>query len=405
MNYRKLLLWSLYDFANSIVFINFILYFSQWLVLDGGLSDFNYNAIFAITTIFLLFSAPALAAYTDRCGGRKKFLNGATIGTAASYGLAALLAHSSHPQILVVALFFLLGQYFYQLSFVFYNPFLQEVADEAHRSRASGIGQFANYAGQICGIFITLPLSGSRLAPLLPAVALFFILALPMLIFYRENASTHITLKSSGDSLTLKKRALKFALGSAATPFLISFFFFNDALITVSNNYSLYLARVFAVDDSNKSLLLAAILASSAIGGIIAGWLADRIGQLKALKLILVGWAISLPLLALTPNFELFKFLTILVGLLLGAIWTVSRAYLSSLLAPNEVGFGFSFYTLFERLSTFVGPLTWGGIVTLYGPSPQTLRWAMGLMTIYVVIGLLVLCKGQRRQVLCDVEG
>ena len=62
MNKKKLLLWSLYDFANSIVFVNFLLYFGTWMVVDGGLSDIGYNAIFAIATLTLLFSAPVLAS-------------------------------------------------------------------------------------------------------------------------------------------------------------------------------------------------------------------------------------------------------------------------------------------------------------------------------------------------------
>src|SRR3989344_2723647 len=68
MNKKKLFYWSLYDFANSIIFINFLLYFSQWMVIEGGLSDFWYNAIFAITSVALFFSAPALASFTDKHG-------------------------------------------------------------------------------------------------------------------------------------------------------------------------------------------------------------------------------------------------------------------------------------------------------------------------------------------------
>lgn len=66
MNKKNLFLRSLYDFANSFVFINFLLYFSQWLVIDGGMSDFRYNVTFAIATLILLFSAPKLASYTDK---------------------------------------------------------------------------------------------------------------------------------------------------------------------------------------------------------------------------------------------------------------------------------------------------------------------------------------------------
>src|SRR3989344_5452975 len=110
MNKKQLSLWSLYDFANSIVYINFILYFAQWIVVDAGLSDFSYNAIFAITTVILLFTAPILASRIDLRGGGKFWLNIATICTFFFYGLVAILA-SINGHVWLIALFFLIGQY------------------------------------------------------------------------------------------------------------------------------------------------------------------------------------------------------------------------------------------------------------------------------------------------------
>src|SRR3989339_1747868 len=138
MNKKNLFYWSLYDFANSFVFINFLLYFSQWLVIDGGLSDFWYNAIFAISSVILLFSGPTLASFTDKFGGRKHFLKFSTFGTILGYGFATLLAYLNQPMIFI-AICFLIGQYFYQLSFIFHNPMIEDVADINHRARASGI--------------------------------------------------------------------------------------------------------------------------------------------------------------------------------------------------------------------------------------------------------------------------
>lgn len=126
MNKKNLFLWSLYDFANSIIFVTFVLFFAQWLVIDGGLSDFWYNAIFAIATVLLLVSAPALASYTDRKGGRKFFLNITTVATALCYGLAVVVAHMGTPYVLLSAGLFLLGQYFYQFSFTFYNAMIED---------------------------------------------------------------------------------------------------------------------------------------------------------------------------------------------------------------------------------------------------------------------------------------
>lgn len=397
MNKKKLFLWSLYDFANSIIYVNFVLYFAVWIVVDKGLPDFWYNAIFAITTLILLATAPVLAARTDKHGGRKKFLNIATVGTFIGYGLAAILA-TQNAHVLLVALFFLIGQYFYQLAFVFFNPMLTDIADESHRSRASGISQFSSSLGFVVGIALTLPFAASRTAPLLPAVIAFFVLALPLMIFYKESKLEEETSLSDSiaETKTLTKKMIAFFVASTATPMLVAFFFFNDALLTVSNNYSIYLERVFHIPDSTKSLLLAMVLGASAIGGVIGGWVGDKIGAFKTMKIILSIWVIILPLVAIAPNFLTIAIITPVTGLLMGSAWTVTRSYLSLALPKKDVGYGFSFYTLAERFATLVGPLTWGGIIWFGGNGSTTYRIAMASMTVYIMIGLIILYKWRR---------
>ncbi len=393
MNKKQLILWSLYDFANSIIYINFILYFAQWIVIDAGLSDFWYNAIFAITTVMLIFTAPILAARTDLHGGRKYWLNISTIGIFVFYGLAAILA-GLNGNVLFIAFLFLVGQYFYQLAFVFYNPMLDDIADDAHKSRASGIGNFAGAMGFVVGILITLPFAGSRILPLLISVPTFFILALPTMFFLKE--SKKLATEASPSQITKEvkiftKKMVIFFTASAATPMLVAFFFFNDALLTVSNNYSIYLERVFHITDTVKSILLLTILITSALGSIIAGWMGDKIGTLKTLKIILIGWIVLLPILAVAPNFFMVAIISPLIGLLTGSAWTVTRSYLTTVLSKNEMGYGFSFYTIAERFATFVGPLAWGIIISSMNAQALAYRIAVATMTIFLIIGLIIL--------------
>lgn len=393
MDKKKLFLWSLYDFANSIVYINFILYFAQWIVVDAGLSDFSYNAIFAITSVILLFSAPVLASRTDLHGGAKWWLNVATIATFSFYMLSAIFAWMN-VNVLLIALLFLVGQYFYQLSFVFYNPMLDDIADESHKSRVSGIGNFASSVGFVVGILITLPFSDSRIIPLLISTPIFFLLALPMMIFYEEpkHADKSDSLeKPQNINITSLKKMISFFILSAATPMLVAFFFFNDALLTVSNNYSIFLERVFQTPDKIKSILLLAILVTSAVGSVIAGWLGDKIGALKTLKLIMISWVILLPLMAVAPNFMTIAILTPIMGLFIGSAWTVTRAHLIEILPENDKRYGFSFYTIAERFATLVGPITWGGIIGIMGVQGLSYRIAVGVMTLFIIIGLIIL--------------
>ncbi len=393
MDKKQITLWSLYDFANSIVFINFILYFGQWITINGGLSDFGYNALFAITTILLLFTAPSLAALTDKFGGRKFFLNISTVGTFVSYGLAACFAHWNIANVYWIAFLFLLGQYFYQLAFIFYNPLIDQISDKEHRGRVSGIGIFSNALGQVVGLLITLPLSHSRTLPLLPAVIVSFAFCLPMMIYFKEKM---IRQKPSFTQVKVEtrayvKRMIAFFAASVVTPMLVAFFFFNDALVTLSNNYPIYMERVFGVSDTTKSILLMAVLVMSGVGGLAAGWIGDRIGNMRTLKYILVGWIIALPLIAIAPNIPSFTVITVAVGLLLGSVWTVTRAYLSNTLPKDQMGYGFSFYTLAERFATLIGPLAWGATIWILGTEGFAYRVGMIVMAVFVVIGLIIL--------------
>jgi UMF1 family MFS transporter len=261
---------------------------------------------------------------------------------------------------------------------------LDDIADESHKSRVSGIGNFASSVGFVVGILITLPFVSSRIVPLLVSVPVFFILALPMMIFYKEpkrvDKSNSLEKPQNINKNSLKKMIAFFTI-SAATPMLVAFFFFNDALLTVSNNYSIFLERVFQTPDMTKSILLLAILVTSAVGSVIAGWLGDKIGALKTLKLIMVGWVILLPLMAIAPNFMTIAILTPIMGLFIGSAWTVTRAHLIEVLPENDKRYGFSFYTIAERFATLVGPLTWGGIIWFMGIQGLSYRIAVGTMT------------------------
>lgn len=401
MNKKKLWQWGLYDFANSIVFINFLLYFSQWMVIDEGLSDLWYNVIFAVTSIMLLLSAPTLASFTDKFGGRKYLLRYATVGTLLGYGLATIFAYLDW-NIFLIALLFLVGQYFYQLSFVFYNSLIDEVSDDHHRARVSGIGQFFNSIGQVFGLLIALPLSATRLQPLFPSLILFVIFSLPLIMSFTDSkpVTTKMTLKiwreGERDYFVMMKR---FFATSVAVPMLLAFFFFNDAMITLSNNYPIYMERVFSAADSTKNLLLLTIILMGGIGGLIVGWVADRVGDYKVLKAMLVSWILLIPLLAISKSMLMLTIVTAIMGFCMGPVWVVSRSYLSKILKKEEYVYGFSFYTLSERFATMVGPLTWGGIIAIFGTDSLYYRIAAFSLVIFVVIGLWILSYWSRGEV------
>ena len=84
---------------------------------------------------------------------------------------------------------------------------LRAIAPPTQWGRVSGVGQAGNWLGQMTGILVTLPFASGavylfgaagRAQTFLPAVTLFILLSLPMLLFLRlpkrEHDGPYVTL-------------------------------------------------------------------------------------------------------------------------------------------------------------------------------------------------------------------
>src|SRR3989338_6502940 len=91
-NKRNILLWILYDFANSLVSVVFFLYFAQWIVIEQGISDFAFNLTFTVSALLLLLTVPLTGSLLDKSLRRITGLRYSTVLTALFYGACAVFA-------------------------------------------------------------------------------------------------------------------------------------------------------------------------------------------------------------------------------------------------------------------------------------------------------------------------
>lgn len=398
---RNIFLWITYDFANSLVSIVFFLYFAQWIVIDRGISDLSFNLTFTISALLLLFTVPLTGTLLDKYVRRITGLRYATILTTIFYGACALFTiNNKEIQALV---FFTLGLYFYLLSFTFYTPLINDISKSEKRGLVSGLGITANYLGQFVGLLIALPFSNgilslfgstARAETLLPSVAAFFILSLPMLIFFKEpkKESGKLVFRN-GIKEMLTETKLLFSMSSVGL-FLLAYFLFNDAILTASNNFPIFLEQVWGVSDTTKTYLLLGILITSAIGGTLSGYIADKFGHKRTLIFILIGWAIVFPFIGFINNFTLFIIATIFMGLFFGSNWAVSRSVMSYVVPKGKHNLAFAYFGLAERASSFIGPIVWGLTVSsLISLGSLRYRIAISIMTVFIIFGLFALLK------------
>lgn len=395
-------LWVQYDFANSLVQIVFFLYFAQWLVIDKGIADIYFNLAFTASAFLLLLTAPLVGSLLDSSLRRITGLRLSSLAVVIFYGLCAFFAIEGQAAISLI--FFGVGLYSYLLTFTFYTPLIRDIAEVSKRGFVSGLGIAGHYTGQFVGLLLALPFSlgiwslfGAeiRAETLLPSVIAFALFALPMLIWFKETTKEG---KESGKKESAYKKVLNETKQLIVVPgilfFLLAYFFFNDAILTAANNFPIYLEQVWSVSDTVKTYILLGIIVTSAMGGLVSGLIADRVGHKRTLLFVVFGWILILPMMALAENLVLFVVVTTVVGFWFGAHWAVSRSVMAYLAPSGGHNLSFAYFSLVERASSFVGPIFWGllvGGLTFTGGGEY--RVALAALSLFVLLGLFFLIK------------
>ena len=386
----------------------FLFYFSQWLVIDRGQPAWWYNFSLIISSVLFLITAPKASYLIDQTGKKIKGLRWWTAMSFIGFTATALMTVLVSGFELLATIFYTLAMYAYLMCFLYFTPMLNDLSRSNNRSWISGLGQGANSIGQVTGVLVTLPFVNGltllgepgRAQALLPAIILFALFSLPILIFYREN--TFITPPKNNlppNSLSLLKiiwsyRPLAFML--------IAYFLFSDTLITFANNFPLYLETIHGVSDTIKSLLTAMILVLAAIGAIIFGQLADKKGEVKILTWIIIAWCVIFPAMALITNFYFLIPVFLVAGLLFGPVWGISRSLVGQLAPTDLVASSYSYYVIAERFATFIGPGIWSLALITAGEDVRGYQTGLFFLTILLVISLVFLKQINRKYKLIE---
>jgi MFS family permease len=125
--------------------------------------------------------------------------------------------------------------------------------------------------------------------------------------------------------------------------------------------YSLVLAfliREFAMDTRTAGLLNSLTLLASAIGGLLFGWIADRLGRTRALMASIALYSIASAACGFThsiPQLATFRFL---LGLGMGGEWTAGAALIAETWRPahrgKALGLMQSSYAIGEAIAALV---------------------------------------------------
>ena len=405
--------WALYDFSNTIFSISILsVYFPLWLEesFDAGPNVFNY--VSAVAALGVVLTVPAFGALADFRQRRIPYLVVLTVISAAATAGLDLAGN-----VIVGLALFVAADVTYQSALVFYNALLPGVAAGRSLDKVSGYGTGAGYVGAIFGLVVlTVFVAGADeirqvIGPLgvwiqpgpehssnafVPTAVLYMLFSLPTFFLVPDRpvrASRPFNVRAAyRDVLTTVGNIRQYA-GMGA--FILATLLYMDAASTTIANMSFYGREVFGMAQGGISVLILFSTTFAAVGCVVFGYVSDRAGPKRTLLAIIALWIVAIVMVAGSPAVWVLFAAGPLVGIALGATWTVSRILLVALSPPEKLGEFFGLYGIAGKVSTVLGSSLLGLLLTVLGGMGRaaSYRLSIGSLVFVMLISILLLFR------------
>ncbi len=413
-NRSQIIVWTLFDFANtsySIVVVTFIfaVYFKDVIASGKSIGDLYWSFGVSISMIITALISPVLGAIADYSAGRKRFLLFFTLICIIS---TSLLYFTGEGTILTALLLFIIANIGFEAGLVFYDAYLPDITKPTTYGRVSGYGFAMGYLGSLATLGIAFPfIQRNLIKETFPIAALFFfIFAIPLFIFIRDNRSKRIV-DSSYIKIGFQRvyhTLTHLKNYKNLTIFLLAFFFYIEGVNTViffAGNYAKTTLN-FSMDELIIFFLI--VQSTAIVGSVLFGIISDSIGQKKSIVISLVIWMFTILLAYFTASAEssinelisdllnvegavsqrlAFYLVGLLAGSVMGATQSTSRSMMSKLTPPEKKTEFFGFYSFFGKSSAVFGPLVFGTVS--YATDSQPI--AILTVGLFFIIGLFIL--------------
>ena len=408
-NKGEIISWVLFDFANSAyttLVLTFIYgtYFVKSIAPDEIIGTTLWSWAVTLTAITVAVLSPLLGAIADQTGKRKLFLFISTIITIIA---SAMLYFFGPGQIFPALVFFIVSNIAFELTNVFYNALLSDIAPKEKIGTISGIGWGVGYIGGLIAMVIAMigfvspevpwfglsKQSGEHIRATTLLVAVWFgLFSIPLFVFVRQPGKR--------GSVSLQK-GLTRGISDIKTTFrelgryreivilLVARLLYNDGLITIFAFGGIYAAGTFGFSFNEIMIFGIMINVCAGIGALAMGFIDDRIGGKKTIQISNIALAVASLIAVFAPNKTWFWVAGILVGLFAGPNQSASRSLLGRFVPKNKTNQFFGFFAFSGKLTAFMGPLLLGLLTGWF----DSQRAGVSVVVFFFIAGGLVLTR------------
>jgi UMF1 family MFS transporter len=402
--------WLLFDFANtsfSVMMVTFAfpLFFKNVICGGDPSGDAVWGACVSISMLLVALISPVLGAQADYSGRRKRFL---LIFTLISVIATALLSFTGPGYALPAALLFIAANIGFEGGLVFYDAYLPEITSRRSIGRVSGYGFAMGYLGALAILFLVQPLLAKgitvsnvpnlRLSFLI--VALFFALfSAPLFLNLRDTKgnrraddTTRIDegffdsiSRSAGEVANTVRHIMSYP---DLARFLLAFFFYNDAILTVIAFSSIYAQNTLGFTTGELIVFFMTVQTTAILGSVVFGFVTDRIGPKRTIVMTLIIWFLVIFMAILSEGKTLFYFTGLLAGMSMGSSQAASRSLMARLTPKEHITEFFGFYDgTFGKASAIVGPMVFGLVSSQAGSQ----KAALASLLVFFGLGLAIM--------------
>jgi UMF1 family MFS transporter len=395
MNTRAVVVWTLYDFANSafaaVIFATiYSAYYAMGVVgNDAGAGDLWWGRVISVSMATVAVTSPFLGGIADRAGIRRPLFIGFT---ALSVTATALMATVEPAMVVWGFVLGVLGNVGYESALVYYNAYLPDLAPRSHQGRVSAWGFAVGYAGSIVALLAALPFVRAKAygGAFLCTAALFAVFSLPAFVLLPQPPRGRLPVLAAArqgwvDVLATARKILGLR---DLRRFLGAYFLYEDGVNTVVGFSAIFAAQTLGFPMDRLIVLYIVVQVSALLGALAWARPTDRLGPKRVVMVTLFQWTAVVIAAYFVETPGQFWVLAVVAGTGLGAVQAASRTFLSTLIPRGMEAEIFGFYSLCGKSAAVMGPLVFGGISHAAGGNQRLGIVAIGLFFL-IGFGLL----------------
>lgn len=402
---NKVFSWLLFDFANtsfSVMMVTFVfpLFFKNVICAGEPWGDALWGFSISLSMLLVALISPVLGAAADYSGKRKRFLFAFTITSVIA---TALLSFSGPAMAVAAVLLFLLANMGFEGGLVFYDAYLKELASDKSVGRLSGYGFAMGYLGALSILLLVKPLltKGIVLSNManvqlsfLVAALFFALFSAPLFLALRDEKKEDRPALSSA-ALIASIKEVKYTVQHIMSypdlaRFLLAYFFYNDAILTVIAFSSIYAQNTLGFTTGELIQFFMLVQTTAIAGSVMFGFVTDKIGPKRTIVITLLIWFLVVVAAIFADSKELFFYTGMLAGMSMGSSQAASRSMMTRLTPQEHVTEFFGFYDgTFGKASAVVGPLVFGLVSAQAGSQ----KVALASLLLFFTIGLLLMTR------------